>query len=363
MRLKPDLDQTCRRFEAWWRRDMWDRPPATVRVAPARPYDGPVRRHASLRERWFDVSFAVESALARLRQHDYLGDALPFWMPNVGPELTGTLLGCELEFGEDTSWSEPIVHDVDQWRALAAREPDFANPYWRAIEAMTLQAIDAFAGEAMVGLADLHGNYDILAALRDPQMLCLDLVDDPEAVRGAADAAVRAFCAGLVRLHELIAPTGQPMTTWTPFAYRGLAYVPSCDFWCLVGPDMARDVILPAIVAEMRPMQRSVFHLDGPQALPHLDLLLQLPQLDAVQWVYGAGNGPAARWIDVYRRIRAAGKSVHLLAESAADAMTVLDAIGPAGVWIDVVEPFDTAAEATRFLDQLRRSVTCEASP
>jgi len=351
-----NLDACCRRFDAWWNRDVTDRPPTTVAVRPRRAYDGPVATHATLRDRWLDVPFQVESAQARLRRQDYVGESLPIWMPNVGPELTATLLGCELDFGESTSWSIPIIHEPSQWRELAERPPDFDNPYWRTIEQMTDAALEAFAGEALVGIADLHGNYDILAGLRDPQMLCLDLMDDTEAVRAAAAAAVRAFTRGLVRLHERISAAGQAVsTTWVPFCHPGLAYVPSCDFWCMIGPEMAERIILPSIIAEMEPMDRSIFHLDGPQALPHLDLLLGLPQLDAVQWVFGAGRGPASRWLEVYRRIRAAGKSVQVLAEDATDALAVLEALGPAGVWLCVAEPFDTAAEAEAFLKQVAR--------
>lgn len=352
-----NLDACCRRFDAWWNRDVADRPPMSVVVRPTRAYDGPTSHHATLRDRWLDVTYQVESAQARFRQHDDVGESLPIWMPNVGPELTATLLGCELEFGERTSWSTPIIHDPEQWQAIAERRPDFDNVYWHAIERMTDAALDAFAGEALVGIADLHGNYDILAALRDPQMLCLDLVDEPAGVRAAAGAAGRAYVAGLRRLHERISAAGQAVsTTWVPYCHRGLAYVPSCDFWCMVGPAMAERIILPSIVAEIEPMQRSIFHLDGPRALPHLDLLLGLPQLDAVQWVFGAGNGPASSWIDVYRRIRAAGKSVQVLAQTPADALSVLEALGPPGVWLCVAEPFDTVAEAEAFIEQAART-------
>jgi hypothetical protein len=102
----------------------------------------------------------------------------------------------------------------------------------------------------------------------------------------------------------------------------------------------------------MQPLERSLFHLDGPQALRLLDLLLDLPQLDAVQWVYGSGNGPASNWIDVYKRIQNAGKSIQLIAETAEGARTVVDQLKPQGVWISVIEPFNSVESAQRFVDQ-----------
>ncbi len=102
---------------------------------------------------------------------------------------------------------------------------------------------------------------------------------------------------------------------------------------------------------EMGPMERSIFHLDGPQALHHFDLMLALPGLNAVQWVFGAGHGPAARWIETFRRARRAGKAIQVLAEDAADALTVLREVGPEGMWITVGQPFANQTLAGEFLD------------
>ena len=41
--------------------------------------------------------------------------------------------------------------------------------------------------------------------------------------------------------------------------------------------------------------------------------MLELDNLTGIQWVYGAGAGPAGRWIDVYRRIQDAGKCLQVV--------------------------------------------------
>jgi len=92
--------------------------------------------------------------------------------------------------------------------------------------------------------------------------------------------------------------------------------------------------------------------------LPHLDLTLALPGLNALQWVYGTGRGPAARWLDVYRRARAAGKSLQVIATDATDALTVLQALGPAGLWLTIDEWFESAGEAEAFLREVERITT-----
>ena len=356
LKLKPDFDKSAQRLEAWWLGQMVDRPPVTLSVKPTRPYCGPEKTHATAGDRWLDVEFQVMSQAAELERRDYPGDGFPMFFPNVGPELTGALLGATMEYvDEATAWSRPIIDDPADWEKVALTPPDFGAPCWRAMEQMTKLAMEVCDGRYLVGLTDLHGNYDILAALRDPQMLCMDLLDCPELVRKAGAHAAEVYNQAFERSYALLRDAGFPCATWTNIYHDGPTYIPSSDFWCMVSPQIARDMVLPDIVAEMRLLDRSLFHLDGPQALGHLDLLLDLPQLNAVQWVYGDGNGPAGKWIDVYKRIQAAGKSIQLLADTGEDALAVMEQLDPHGIWVYLFEQFDTVADANDFLRQVER--------
>lgn len=347
---KPHFGKTVERFEAWWFGEVIDRPPVTLYVTPSRPYQGPVKEHRSLRERWMDVEYVVESAIAHLERHDFVGDSFPVYWPNLGPEITATLFGCELEFSESTSWSKPVVHRPEDWYRVLEMPPNLDNVYWQTIEHMTDYAIQRSEGRYIVGITDLHGNYDILAALRDPQALCIDLIDCPDLVAQVGRHVAKAFVEAFERSYRKIVAAGFGSTTWLTAYHEGPCYVPSCDFWAMVSAQMAREYILPDILSEMEPLERSIFHLDGPDALKHLPLLLEIPSLHAVQWVYGAGRGPAARWIEVYRQCLQAGKSVQVLAETAQDAMEVLEQVGQKGVWLTVGEAFASVEEAQTFL-------------
>jgi hypothetical protein len=94
----------------------------------------------------------------------------------------------------------------------------------------------------------------------------------------------------------------------------------------------------------MRWLDYSIYHLDGPGALRHLDALLAIPELNAVQWVCGEGRGPVGRWADVLRRIQDAGKNVQVFlgTNEIDDVMRVLR---PEGVmlttWASSVEEAD----------------------
>jgi hypothetical protein len=183
-------------------------------------------------------------------------------------------------------------------------------------------------------MPDLHTNGDLPAALRDPQEMCLDLADDLQGVRAACDyVTAGAYQLMYDDLWRRIEAAGQACTTWTPHLHAGRAYVTSCDFICMISPEMFRKTILPSIVWEMRFLERNIFHLDGPGALRHLDDLLAQPELDALQWIYGAGRGPGRKWIEVYRRAQAAGKGLQLVCDDIEDAKAIAERLRPEGVW------------------------------
>ena len=114
-----DLDDRVARQDAFWDCAVIDRPVVSITVPKAQPErPDPSKDHATIRERWLDVDYHVERALAYVMNTDYLGDAIPHAMPNLGPEVFSTFFGCELEFGEYTSWSVPSLEswdDLEGW--------------------------------------------------------------------------------------------------------------------------------------------------------------------------------------------------------------------------------------------------------
>ena len=102
-------------------------------------------------------------------------------------------------------------------------------------------------------------------------------------------------------------------------------------------------------------MDRCLYHLDGPQALRHLDLLLEIPEIDAIQWVPGAGRDYWADWIHVYRKIQEAGKSLQLLSVPVTDLHLLFESLRPEGVWLSNLSGIQTRAEAAAALKAIGR--------
>ncbi|HXG24979.1 MAG TPA: hypothetical protein VNJ09_10515 [Chthonomonadales bacterium] len=342
LEYKPDAAQAVRRMEAWWEGEVLDRPAIQVCAPKPNPRPLPEKHHASLRERWMDVDYAVECADIRAANTYWGGEILPSYWPNLGPEILAASLGAELVFGENTSWSVPLLEDWEDIPNLAVNED---NPYLRTILDMTRRGLEVGRGRFIVGLTDLHPGGDLAASLRDPQQLCVDLVLEPERVHALMEQLRPAFYRFYELQHRILLEAGQTITTsWLPLFAEGRYYIPSCDFSCMISPEMFHAFFLEEIIEEIEWLDRSIYHLDGPAALRHLHLLLEIEPLDAVQFVFGAGNEPASKWMPVYRQIQAAGKNLHISIEPW-EIDLFMEALRPEGVmlstWARSVEEAD----------------------
>jgi hypothetical protein len=72
---------------------------------------------------------------------------------------------------------------------------------------------------------------------------------------------------------------------------------------------MFQEFIVPELIDYMTVNAYSVYHLDGPDELKHLDALLEIGDLKAIQWTPGAGHEPTShdRWMPHFNRIQKAG--------------------------------------------------------
>ncbi len=293
-----DWERRLARQDAFWDRQILDRPvvamtvrrPEPVRVLPPPP------AYASPRERWLDTGRRVEEAVAHVLNHEYLGDALPHVRPNLGPEVFSAFWGCELEFGETTSWSIPNLRSWDEADRLRCSRD---HVYWRKLKEMTQAFIEAGRGLFYTGLTDFHPGGDALAAFRDPLQLNLDLVDHVEEVKALLRRVTESYFDVYNDFVQQLRTARQPISTWAGIVSTRRWYVPSNDFSCMISSAMFDEVFRPGIVEECRFLEASIYHLDGPGALRHLDSLLSIRELNAVQWVYGAGHGRASDWLSV----------------------------------------------------------------
>ncbi len=308
---KPDFEEARKHWEAFWNREIIDRPCLAVtapkeghEIPPAPPYmDG-----------WDgDFAEAVARWEARAEHTYFAADAIPFFEPSFGPDQFGAFLGADLDRSTEsysrTSWAVPYV---ENWEESLPIQLDPDNAWWTKMLELMRVAGEASEGKFLVGMLDMHSNLDALASIREPEDLCMDLVDCPDLVHRAM-ADVRALYS---EIHDALREAGNMAERgsigWISFYSPGRFAVMQCDFAIMVSPEMFDAFILPALEEEAAFLDHSIYHYDGEGALRHLDSVLAIENLDGIQWVPGAGKPAQTEWAELLVKIQAAGKSLHV---------------------------------------------------
>ncbi|HCS73499.1 MAG TPA: hypothetical protein DIW17_06460 [Clostridiales bacterium] len=346
--LKPDYEESKKRYEAFWNREIIDRPPVSITFQAKHTVPIPYKEYKNQRERWLDIEFRAEAKAIALSNHVFYGDALPIAWPNLGPEIFSAWCGCGYQFGENTAWSEPCIND---WKAdgdKAVFNPE--HPLFKTTIEFTNLLLKYGQGHFIVGLTDFHPGGDHLAALRDPQQLAMDLIEYPEAVKTKLETSQTEFFEVYDIFYNILRSNGMPITSWTPLICDGRYYIPSNDFSCMISEQMFEEFFIPGITNECKFYERSIYHLDGPDALRHLDMLLDIPELDAIQWVCGAGNEGYARWVNVYQKIQKARKGIQL-SINLNELPLVLETLRPEGIWFSNIQGIDSKETADKVIE------------
>lgn len=331
-----------------------DRPLLNISVLKENCEDAPVSSHCTLKERWMDTEYILQQANWKMRNTLYLGEAFPALNPDLGPDYFATAYGAEIEFGENTSWAKPFYTD-DEVENYSGLIYDTENQYYKKMDEITKAAVEDGKGKYLVGVTDLHPGGDALVSIRGPQELCYDVLDYPEFVQKGVLDMLPGFLQTYKHLHNLTTKYQEGSTCWMPIWHPGRWYVVSCDFSCMVSPEVYNELIAREIEMETEALDASIYHLDGPDALRHLDRILQMPKLNGVQWVYGAGQPTASQWVDVIKKIQAAGKCVYI--DVAADELEFMlknKEIRPEGVLYSVTG-VRSEEEAKRLMDMAEK--------
>ena len=308
---KPDFEQAMQRIEAWFNHEILDRPPVRFAQHNAE-YAGSLsaagRSWPGLKERWFDAEFQVDHFLESIRGRKFYGETFPIYWPNLGPSVYAAFHGATLDYAEVTSWARPCVVD---WEDIERLTFSYNNEYFKGIEDLTRVALEKAGGKFMVGYTDLHGSLDCVADWRGAHQLCLDLMDAPERVHEMLGIANHSFVPVFNYYDSLLKTHDQLSVTWMAIPSRGKMHIPSCDFTSMISRKAFDEFYLPYLLQEVENMTHNIFHLDGKGMLRHLDCILSIPQIQAIQWVQGVGDDlPIEQWLPVIRKIQAAGKGV-----------------------------------------------------
>lgn len=304
-----DFDMSMKRVYAWYENEIIDRPPvrfvAHNEFLEAAKEDISTLSAAERKAWWFDVETQVDLFMSSIADRKFHGETFPVFFPNLGPDVYAAFYGAELEFGEVTSWSIPLVHEWDDVEKLKL---DLNNEYFRKLEELTQCALDQAAGNFLVGYTDLHPGLDCVAAWRDPQQLCFDMFDSPNKVQELAQLAIADFEFIYDHFNDMLKAYNQLSVSWMGIPSFGRMHIPSCDFSTMISPAFFNEFGLPILQREVQTMSHNIFHIDGKGVARHLESILSVPEVHAVQWVQGVGDDlPIMQWTPFLKDLQARG--------------------------------------------------------
>jgi hypothetical protein len=309
--FKPDFAETAARWDAFWK--SANRLPMIKIVVPKSnvvPVDPPPDLVECFDGTRYDA--VIDQRLAWAETHEFLGDAMPFHRLEFAADNFAAYLGTDLRYAKEemTSWAVPFVEDWDKVEIRFQKE----GYWWRKTVEYVQMLRKRCDGKLLISLPTLSGNIDALAAIRGCENLLMDLVVCPEKIKKALQCVCRAH-------HEILEEYSKLMdfdaygciNIWGAYLPKGRMCRPQCDASCMISPQMFQEFVVPCLESEVRDMDAGMYHLDGPDALKHLEAVCAIPRMEVIQFVKGAGNEDKD-WDWVYEKIDRLGKGQYFYA-------------------------------------------------
>ena len=331
---KSNLEETKQRYINWWNHkgiilNMWEhfqegvQPHAEI-TPPALAKD--------LSQKWFDPQWRAEYLDWYVAHSSLKADILPVANTQLGPGSLAAILGGVFEGGEDTIWIHPNPDFTDE----IVFNPE--HPNW-ILHKELLKACKAKAnGHYFVGMPDLMEGLDVLAALKGTDRVLLDTVMQPEILEQQMQQINDIYFKVFDELYDIIRE-GDEMafcyfSSWAPGKMSKL----QSDISTMISQDDYRRFVQPFIREQCQKIDYTLYHLDGVGAMHHLPALLEIEELNAIQWTPGVGEpqGGSPKWYDLYKKILACGKSVMACWVTLDELKPLLDHIGADGVHLEM---------------------------
>ena len=331
---KQNLEETKKHYIDWWNHkgivvNMWEHfqngvtPHAEVDMPPV---------PKNLDQKWFDPAWRAEYLDWYVAHSALKADMLPVANTQLGPGSLAAILGGVFEGGEDTIWIHPNPEYTDDIKF------DDNHPNWLLHKELLRACKEKAQGHYYVGMPDLMEGLDVLAAMKGTDKVLLDTVMQPEVLERQMQQINDIYFKVFDELYDIIRE-GDEMafcyfSAWAPGKMAKL----QSDISTMISVDDYRRFVQPFIREQCRKIDYTLYHLDGVGALHHLPALLEIEELNAIQWTPGVGEpqGGSPKWYDLYKRILAAGKSIMACWVTLDELRPRVDNIGINGVHLEM---------------------------
>lgn len=342
---KEDWEETKERYKAWWAGEAIGRCALGV-TAPKKdaPEIPEPKRPPTPEERWTDLDYMSELSHFRNARTYFGGEAFPVWDYGYpGHKTLAVFLGCPIKLDFRTGWREPILtgEGID-WRSLRLDE---ANGRFQFALRWLERAAKESEGKSIPAVGAFGGCGDTLAAIRGTERLLYDVSDQPDQVRDADQCIMETWCKVYDRFYNIVKDSAEGSTCWFKLWSPGKFYAVQNDFAYMISPKMYRDIFLPTIEKQTAFLDHSIYHVDGVGNFAHVDTLCELPNLNGLQILPGAGKPSPLHYMDVLKKVQTAGKNLHITI-GAGEVESALSELSARGLFINTSTKTEEEARA-----------------
>lgn len=315
LKYKPDWEETQERFKMWWAREDFGRCALTIGAPKdnVEPMEKPVFK-GKPEDAEYDVEYNQKLADFYNYRNFYGVENVPATMAGImAADSVASYLGCPVKVEGITGWVYPVMEEgtlTDYDYKDYELKPD--NEYWSTIGERTKRKVDMLKGRCIFGTLPILGVGDTLAAMRGTQQLLFDLVDCPEYVRDFEIHLMKKWIEVYDYLYNITSVATEGSYGWLPVWAPGKMFPVQNDFSYMISTKMYEDIFLPALEMQLEYLDYSIYHLDGAAAFRHLDMLLSLPKLNAIQLFPGEKQPSPRYFMEQLKKIQAAGKNIQI---------------------------------------------------
>ena len=314
LKYKPDWETAKEHYITWWAHEYFGRCAINIYA----PKEGVKREPPPLPEkvedRWLDFDYLTAVNDYRMASTYYGGEAFPMWSPGyAGQEGHPRFLGSEVKLMETTGWGYPVIEDGD----LTSHDYndiklDKDGEAWQYFVNVRKRAVRDSKGKGIPGNNALGGCGDTLAAIRTTNKLLFDVTECPDYVRAFDQYLMKQWIEVYEESYNLTREGAEGSTCFYDLWSPGRFYCTHNDFAYMISPEMFIDIFLPSIEMQIEYLDHTVYHVDGIGNFVHVDALLELEKIQAIQILPGAGKPSPLHYMDVLKKVQKAGRNLHI---------------------------------------------------
>jgi len=311
---KDDWEETKERYRMWWHGEYFGRCGLWVSAPRSKKlFDlPPVPQAKDPVDYWTNIGLMVLRNEHHFNNTFFGGEAFPIWSPGYpGVSSITSFMGYPPTLDYQTGWRDPIMIDED-WD-IRRLKVDKQNEWWKFTIDWLERAASECMGKGIPSIGAFGGCGDTLAAIRGTMNLLYDVIDCPDKVKDADEYLMQMWFDVYDSFYNIICEAcDQGSTSWFNLWAPGKFYPSQNDFSYMISPRMFRDIFLSILESQTRFLDYSVYHVDGIGAFAHVPALCELPGLQAIQILPGAGKPSPLYYSDVLKTVQSAGKNLHI---------------------------------------------------